>query len=88
MNLRGSLTLHFLSQLSDLSLTQFPHLNIKGIYYSFSLCIKIPQGINASMLSRDTDTEETVSECWFLSLPPNKITNSQPGITSHISAQP
>lgn len=38
------------------------------------------------MLSRDTDTEEAVSECWFLSLPPNKITNSQPGITSHISA--
>lgn len=48
VNLRGSLPLHVLSQLSDLSLTQFPHLNSKGIYYSFSVCIKIPQGINAS----------------------------------------
>lgn len=48
VNLRSSLSLHYLSQLSDLSLTQFPHLNIKGIYYSFSMCIKIPQGINTS----------------------------------------
>lgn len=37
------------------------------------------------VLSRGTDTEETVSECWFLSLSHNKIINSQTGITSYIN---
>ena len=40
------------------------------------------------MLSKGADREETVSECWFLSLSRNKIINSQTGIASYMSEQP